>query len=367
MSKRPTVGRSLAAMESEHAASSPDLRSDNASRSGHAGHTEPGIWTARRRLTLAAPALALLGTGSARAQSAWPNKPIRMIVGYTPGGYTDNMARAVGEPLSRALGQPVIFDYKPGANSIIGVDLMAKSAPDGYTLTTVIAAHSANPSLYAKLPFDVNNDIVPVALSGVAPLILTANNSFPANNSAELVAHVKANPGKYNFGSSGIGAAAHLAMEQFMLTHGLKMQLIPYKGTQPALTDLIGGQIQLLFDVPVTMNPHIKAGRIKTLGMASEKRLVGYPDIPTMSEGGVPFLANTWAMVLAPRGTPREILVRLNTEINKILASPEVRQKLESTGTVPGGGTLEETQAFLNAEIARNGKVVRAAGIKLEN
>jgi tripartite-type tricarboxylate transporter receptor subunit TctC len=133
------------------------------------------------------------------------------------------MARSVGEPLSRALGQPVIFDYKPGANSIIAVDLMAKSAPDGYTLTTVIAAHSANPSLYAKLPFDVNNDIVPVALSGVAPLILTANNSFPANNSAELVAHVKANPGKYNFGSSGIGAAAHLAMEQFMLTHGLQV------------------------------------------------------------------------------------------------------------------------------------------------
>jgi tripartite-type tricarboxylate transporter receptor subunit TctC len=367
MSKHPTVGRSLTANDPEHASSNPDLRSASASRSGHAGHTDPSIWAARRRLTLAAPALALLGTGSARAQSAWPNKPIRMIVGYTPGGYTDNMARAVGEPLSRALGQPVIFDYKPGANSIIGVDLMAKSAPDGYTLTTVIAAHSANPSLYAKLPFDVNNDIVPVALSGVAPLILTANNSFPANNSAELVAHVKANPGKYNFGSSGIGAAAHLAMEQFMLTHGLKMQLIPYKGTQPALTDLIGGQIQLLFDVPVTMNPHIKAGKIKTLGMASEKRLVGYPDIPTMGEGGVPFLANTWAMVLAPRGTPREILVRLNTEINKILASPEVRQKLESTGTVPGGGTLEETQAFLSAEIARNGKVVRAAGIKLEN
>lgn len=321
----------------------------------------------RRRLNLALPAGALLGPSLARAQAGWPNKPIRMIVGYTPGGYTDTMARAVGEPLSRALGQPVIYDYKPGANSIIGTELMAKSPPDGYTLTTVIAAHSANPSLYAKLPFDVNNDIAAVALSGVAPLILVANNNFPANNSAELVAHVKANPGKYNFGSSGIGAAAHLAMEQFMMTHGLKMQLIPYKGTQPALTDLIGGQIQLLFDVPVTMYPQVKAGKIKALGMASDKRLSAYPDIPTITEGGVPFIANTWAMVLAPKATPRDILVRLNSEINKILATAEVRQRLESTGVVPGSGSLEETQAFLSSEIARNARVVKAAGIKLEN
>lgn len=367
MSFRRSTGRTAAAIAGEQDACGSGQSEQSTLRVAASDRALAHLSTARRRLSLAAPAIALLGTRSAHAQSTWPSKPIKMIVGYTPGGYTDNMARAVGEPLSRALGQPVIFDYKPGANSIIGVDLMAKSPPDGYTLTTVIAAHSANPSLYAKLPFDVNNDIVPVALSGVAPLILTANNNFPANNAAELVAHVKANPGKYNFGSSGIGAAAHLAMEQFMLTHGLKMQLIPYKGTQPALTDLIGGQIQLLFDVPVTMNPHVKAGKIKTLGMASEKRLVGYPDIPTMGEGGVPFIANTWAMVLAPKGTPRDILVRLNTEINKILASPEVRQKLESTGTVPGGGTLEETQAFLNAEIARNGKVVKAAGIKLEN
>jgi len=321
----------------------------------------------RRRLNLALPAAALLGPGLARAQSGWPSKPIRMIVGYTPGGYTDNMARTVGEPLARALGQPVIYDYKPGANSIIGTELMAKSPPDGYTLTTVIAAHSANPSLYAKLPFDINNDIAAVALSGVAPLILVANNNFPANNSAELVAHVKANPGKYNFGSSGIGAAAHLAMEQFMMTHGLKMQLIPYKGTQPALTDLIGGQIQLLFDVPSTMYQQVKAGKVKSLGMASDKRLSGYPDIATFTEGGVPFIANTWAMVLAPKATPRDILVRLNSEINKILATPEVRQRLESIGVVPGSGSMEDTQAFLSAEIARNARVVKAAGIKLEN
>lgn len=321
----------------------------------------------RRKLVLVLPAAAAAGSGKALAQGAYPNKPIRMIVGYTPGGFTDNMARAVGEPLAKVLGQPVLFDYKPGANSLIGVDMVAKSAPDGYTLTTVIAAHSANPSLYAKMPFDINNDLVPVALSGVAPLILTANANFPPNTVAEMVAYVKARPGQFNFGSSGIGAAAHLAMEQFMLTHGLKMQLIPYKGTQPALTDLIGGQIQLLFDVPLAMAQHVRAGKIKSLGMASDKRLSGYPDIATMGEGGVPFIANTWAMVLAPAKTPKEIVQRLNAEINKILATPEVREKLERTGVVPGSGTSEDTLAFLNAEIARNAKVVKAAGIKLEN
>jgi tripartite-type tricarboxylate transporter receptor subunit TctC len=307
-----------------------------------------------------------VGAGSARAQSGWPNKPIRMIVGYTPGGFTDNMARSVGEPLSKVLGQPILFDYKPGANSLIGTDLVAKSAADGYTLTTVIAAHSANPSLYAKMPFDAEKDVIPLALTGVAPLILTANNAFPVNSSAELVAYVKSRPGQFNFGSSGIGAAAHLAMEQFMLTHGLKMQLVPYKGTQPALTDLIGGQIQLLFDVPVTMAPHIRAGKIKSLGVASDKRLAGFPDFATMAEGGVAFNGNTWAMVLAPKGTPKDITQRLNTEINKILASPEVRTKLESSGVVPGALSLDETAAFLNSEVQRNAKVVKAAGIKLE-
>jgi tripartite-type tricarboxylate transporter receptor subunit TctC len=343
------------------------LMSKNAPALPSSTETRPAS-ALRRRLTLALPAAAAVAaSGTAGAQGAWPSKPIRMIVGYTPGGFTDNMARAVGEPLSRVLGQPVIFDYKPGANSLIGVDMMAKSAPDGYTLTTVIAAHSANPSLYAKMPFDVMNDITPVALSGIAPLILTANNAFPPNSIAEMVAYVKARPGQFNFGSSGIGAAAHLAMEQFMMTHGLKMQLIPYKGTQPALTDLIGGQIQLLFDVPLAMNPHIKAGKIKSYGMASEKRLPGYPDINTLAEGGVPFVANTWAMVLAPAGTPRDVITRLNTEINKILASPEVREKLEKTGVLPGAGSPEDTLAFLKSEIARNAKVVKAAGIKLEN
>ncbi|NBU67730.1 MAG: tripartite tricarboxylate transporter substrate binding protein [Betaproteobacteria bacterium] len=289
--------------------------------------------------------LGAMGLGAAHAQATYPSKPIRMLVGYTPGGFTDNMARTIGEPLAKALGQPVLFDYKPGANSMIAVDMVAKAAPDGYTLTTVIAAHAANPSLYGKMTFNAATDLTPVIVTGVAPLILSANIATPFSTAAELIAYAKANPGKLNYGSSGKGAAAHLAMEQFMANHGISMQHVPYKGTQPALTDLIGGAIQLMFDVPLAMVPHGKAGKIKQ---------------------GTAFIANTWAMVLAPAKTPPEILRKLNSEANRILATPSVREKLQSTGVVPGGGTLDDAARFLNEEFERNAKVVKGANIRLD-
>jgi len=310
--------------------------------------------------------LGAMGLGAAHAQATYPSKPIRMLVGYTPGGFTDNMARTIGEPLAKALGQPVLFDYKPGANSMIAVDMVAKAAPDGYTLTTVIAAHAANPSLYAKMTFNAATDLTPVIVTGVAPLILSANIATPFSTAAELIAYAKANPGKLNYGSSGKGAAAHLAMEQFMANHGISMQHVPYKGTQPALTDLIGGAIQLMFDVPLAMVPHGKAGKIKLIGMASDQRLPGYPDVPTFKEQGTAFIANTWAMVLAPAKTPPEILRKLNSEANRILATPSVREKLQSTGVVPGGGTLDDAARFLNEEFERNAKVVKGANIRLD-
>ena len=314
---------------------------------------------------IAASSLAYWSPATVGAQ-AYPSKPIRMLVGYTPGGFTDNMARTIGEPLSKALGQTVLFDYKPGANSMIAVDMVAKAAPDGYTLTTVIAAHAANPALYGKMTFNAATDLVPVVLTGIAPLILSANISSPFNTPAELISYAKANPGKLNYGSSGKGAAAHLAMEQFMASHGLSMQHVPYKGTQPALADLIGGSIQLMFDVPLAMVQHGKAGKIKLIGMASDQRLPGYPDIPTFKEQGTPFIANTWAMVLAPAKTPPEILRKLNNESNRILATPSVRDKLQSTGVVPGGGSLEDAAKFLNEEFERNAKVVKGANIRLD-
>ena len=314
----------------------------------------------------ASATISTLGIGASFAQSSFPTKPIRMLVGYTPGGFTDNMARTIGEPLAKALGQPVLFDYKPGANSMIAVDMVAKSPPDGYTLTTVIAAHAANPALYAKMTFNPFTDLVPVVLTGVAPLVLSANLNMPFNTPSELIAYAKTNPGKLNFGSSGKGAAAHLAMEQFMASHGIAMQHVPYKGTQPALTDLIGGAIQLMFDVPLAMAQHGKAGKIKLIGMASDQRLPGYPDIPSFKEQGTAFIANTWAMVLAPAKTPQDVLRKLNIESNRILTTPSVREKLQSTGVVPGGGSLEDAAKFLNEEFERNAKVVKTANIKLD-
>lgn len=303
----------------------------------------------------------------AGAQTGYPSKPIRIVVPYTPGGFTDTMARLVGEPLGKALGQTVVFDNKPGANSIIGTDLVAKAAPDGHTLAVVIAAHAVNPSLYPKLPFDTLKDLTQVSLIGVAPVILVANKDFPPNTVQEFIAYAKANPDKLSFGSSGNGAAAHLTMEYLKQVAGIKLQHVPYKGTAPALTDLISGQIAVLFDVSSSMNPHIKSGKIKALGMASEKRLRANPEVPTFIESGVAgFMSSTWAMVLAPAATPKEIVDRLSGELNKIIRSPAISEKLDSLGVEPGGGSADEARAFLQKEIGKWGKVVKDAGVKLD-
>jgi tripartite-type tricarboxylate transporter receptor subunit TctC len=297
----------------------------------------------------------------------WPSKPIRMVVPYTPGGYTDTMARGVGEPLARALNTTVIFENKPGANSIVGVDIVAKAPADGYTLVTVIAAHSANATLYPKLPFDIMKDLTPVSLTSVAPLILVANNEFPAKNVTEFIAYAKANPGKINFGSSGNGAAAHLTMEYLKNLTGTKMQHVPYKGTAPALTDLIGGQIGVMFDTTALMMPHVRGGKIKALGTSSDKRVAGALDIPTIGESGVPgFVSGTWSMVLAPGGTPPEIVNRISSEIAKITRSAAFKEKFESQGIIPIGNTPEEALTFFKDEVAKWGKVIRDANVKVE-
>ena len=307
-----------------------------------------------------------LASGAALAQ-AWPAKPIRMIVPYTPGGFTDTMARGVGEPLGRALGTTIIFENKPGANSIVGADIVAKAPADGYTLVTVIAAHSANATLYPKLPFDIMKDLVPVSLTSVAPLILVANHDFPAKNVSEFIAYAKANPGKINFGSSGNGAAAHLTMEYLKNITGTKMQHVPYKGTAPALTDLIGGQIGVMFDTTALMMPHVRAGKIRALGTSAEKRVAGALDVPTISESGLPgFVSGTWSMVLAPGGTPPEIINRISSEIAKITRSAAFREKFEPQGIIPVGNTPEEAMTFFRDEVAKWGKVIRDANVKVE-
>ena len=303
----------------------------------------------------------------ATAQS-YPNKPIRWVVPYTGGGITDVVTRVVTQKMQAALGQPIVVDNRPGANSILGSDIAAKAAPDGYTMLTVIAGYAANVTLYAgKLPFDPMKGLVPVSLAGIAPLILTANNNFPAKDVKELIAYAKANPGKVNFGSSGIGAAAHLTTELLKQTAGIDMVHIPFKGTAPALTAEMSGDIQILVDVPSTLMPHVRGGKIKALAMFSKERISSYPDVPTVAQaGGPPIESSTWVLFMAPGGTPREIVNRLSTETQKAINESDIKDRFNQIGIVPVGNTPEQAAQFLNEEVAKWAKVINTAGVKAE-
>ncbi len=318
---------------------------------------------------LALCALMLLGSTAIQAQgTVWPVKSIRWIVPYTPGGITDNATRMVLQKVQEQTGWTIVVENKPGANSILGADLVAKAAPDGYTFLTVIAAHAANATLYAgKLPFDPVKSFAPMSLVGIAPLIMTANNDLPAKDIKELIAYAKANPGKISFGSSGVGAAAHLTTELFKQTAGVDMVHVPYKGTAPALQDLMGGSIQILVDVPSTLMPQVRGGKIKALGMFSAKRVAGAAEVPTIAEaGGPPLEGSTWVLFLAPAGTPKDIVNRMAAETAKAVASSDIKGRFETVGIEPVGNTPEEAGKFLDDEIAKWAKVISAAGVKAE-
>jgi tripartite-type tricarboxylate transporter receptor subunit TctC len=289
-------------------------------------------------------------------------------VPYTGGGITDVVTRVVTQKMQGPLGQSIVVDNRPGANSILGSDLAAKAAPDGYTIVTVIAGYAANVTLYqGKLPFDPRKDLVPVSLAGIAPLIMTANPNLPAKDVKELIAHAKANPGKLNFGSSGIGAAAHLTTELLKQTAGIDMVHVPYKGTAPALTALMANDIQILVDVPSTMMPHVRGGKIRALAMFSGKRIRGAPEVPTMAEaGGPPLESSTWVLFLAPAGTPRDIVNRLSAETQKAINESEIKDRFNQIGIEPVGGTPEQAAKFLEGEIAKWAKVITTAGVKAE-
>src|SRR4051812_13289591 len=307
----------------------------------------------------------LLAPFLAHAQ-AWPTKPIRWVVPYTGGGITDVVTRVVTQKMQGPLGQPIVVDNRPGANSIVGSDLVAKATPDGYTILTVIAGYAANATLYAgKLPFDPRKDLVPISLAGVAPLILTANTNFPAKDVKELIDYAKANPGKVNFGSSGIGAAAHLTTELLKQTAAIDMVHVPYKGTAPALTALMSGDIQMLVDVPSTLMPHVRGGKIKALAMFSGKRIQGAAEVPTMAEaGGPPLESSTWVMFLAPAGTSRDIVNRLSSETAKAINESDIKERFNQIGIEPVGNSPEQAAKFLADEIAKWAKVINTAGVK---
>src|SRR3989344_1152859 len=288
----------------------------------------------RRRIVQATGAALASAALPALAQTAWPSKPIKIIVPYTAGGFTDQMARLLQVGLQKALGQPIVIDNKPGANSIIGVDAVAKAAPDGHTFGVVIAAYAANTSLYPKLP-----------------------NNPPFKNTNELVAYAKANPGKISFGSSGTGSAAHLTSELMKALTQTYMLHIPYRGAAPAFTDLLGGQIQLFFDAPTGLIQAGKAGRVRLIGVSGEKRLPAVPDVPTFIEQGIPgLIGSTWASMIAPSGTPRDIVKRMSDAVNAIIQSEETKAKLEAMGTFPEGTTPEACDAFIEAETVKWGR-----------
>jgi len=318
---------------------------------------------------LALAALILLGSTALQAQgTAWPGKPIRWIVPYPPGGITDNATRMVLQKVQEQTGWTIVVENKPGANSILGADLAAKAAPDGYTFVTVIAAHAANATLYAgKLPFDTVKSFAPMSLVGIAPLIMTANNDLPAKDVKELIAYAKANPGKISFGSSGVGAAAHLTTELFKQTAGVDMVHVPYKGTAPALQDLMGGSIQILVDVPSTLMPQVRGGKIKALAMFSAKRVAGAAEVPTIAEaGGPPIEGSTWVLFLAPASTPKDIVNRMAAETAKAVTSADIKGRFETIGIEPVGSTPGEAAKFLDEEIAKWAKVIATAGVKAE-
>jgi tripartite-type tricarboxylate transporter receptor subunit TctC len=309
----------------------------------------------------------LVAIGEAHAQ-AWPAKPIRWVVPYPPGGITDNATRMVLQKVGEQSKWNIVIENKPGANSIIGAGDVAKAAPDGYTFLTVIGAHAANATLYqGKLQFDPVKSFAPVSLVGIAPLIMTATNNLPAKDVKELIAYAKANPGKISFGSSGIGAAAHLTTELFKQTTGTFMVHIPYKGTAPALQDLMAGNIQILVDTPSSLMPHVRGGKIKALAMFSAKRNSGGPEVPTMSEAGGPALESaTWVLFLAPTGTPADIVNRFSAEVAKAVNSPEIKGRFDALGIDAVGSTPEAGGKFLNDEIAKWAKVIQTAGVKAE-
>ena len=298
----------------------------------------------------------------------WPSKPIKWIIPYTPGGITDNATRMVVQKVQEQTGWNIVVENKPGANSILGADLAARAAPDGYTFLTVIGAHAANATLYAgRLPYDVVKSFAPVSLVGIAPLVMVANNNLPFKDVKELVAYSKANPGKVAFGSSGVGAAAHLTQELFKQVTGADMVHVPYKGTAPALSDLMGGSLQVLTDTASALMPHVRSGKIKPIAVFSNKRILGASEIPTVVEAGGPAMeGSTWVLFLAPAATPRDIVNRLSQETAKAIRSPELKARFEALGIESVGSTPEQAGKFLDDEIVKWAKVIKTADVKPE-
>ena len=315
-----------------------------------------------RKLLLAT---ALLLPLLAQAQ-AWPARQIRYIVPFPPGAFNDTLGRVIATELSKTLGQPMVVDNRPGGNSIIGTEAAAKSAPDGYTLFGAALPFSVIQSLY-KTSFDVTKDFAPITLAGISANLLVAHPSFQANSVKELIEHARRNPGKVNYGSSGNGTSVHLSMELFKSMTKTFMVHIPYKGSAPVVADLIGGQVDVMFDNVPNVIGHVRAGKMKALAVSTATRSALAPEVPTVAEAGVPgYELSVWFGVLAPAGTPREIIARLNTEIVKVLNSADVKERFAKQGVEVRTSTPEQFGELVRSEVGRWAKVIREAGIKAD-
>jgi tripartite-type tricarboxylate transporter receptor subunit TctC len=319
-----------------------------------------------RRLTLTALVALALPIG-AFAQAAFPSKPITIIVPATPGGAIDLAARLIGAKFTAAWGQAVNIENVGGAAGMLGSDRVAKAAPDGYTLALVASSHAINPSMYKKLPFDTVKAFEPVMQTHAVPLVLVVSNSIPAKTLPELIAYLKANPGKLSFASSGNGGAPHMSGELFKTLAGVDLVHVPYKGSTAAHGDLIAGRVALMFDTVAAIAGQIKGGNVRALTVTTATRSATLPAVPTMAEAGLKgYETNTWGGLLAPAGTPKDVMAKLNAEANKALAAPDVREKLVAAGIDPAGGTPAQFNSFIQSEMTRWAKVAQAAGVQPE-
>ncbi len=311
-------------------------------------------------------AFALIVAAAVAQGTAYPAKPVRIVVPSSPGGGTDILARVLAQKLSESQGQQFVVENRPGAGQVIGIEAVARSAPDGYTLLMAASAIVINEVLYAKPPYDTLRDFVPVTLGASLPNILVVHPALPVKSVRELIALAKARPGQLNYSSAGSGTSPHLSMELFRLMAGITLTHVPYKGTGPATVDLVAGQVQLSMPNVLTALPQIKGGKLRGLGVTSAKRATGLPDIPAIAETLPGYEAIQWYGLLAPAGTPREIVNKVQAETARILVLPEVKARLAADGADAVGNRPEEFAAYIRTEIAKWGKVAKAGGIKLE-
>jgi tripartite-type tricarboxylate transporter receptor subunit TctC len=312
-------------------------------------------------------ALSLGALPLAASAQSYPSKPIRVIVPFPPGAGVDIVTRLVAAKLTVSLGQQFIVENKPGAAGNLGAEYVARATPDGYTLLAAASSITTSASLYSQLSFDLKRDFIPVAMMASAPFLLVVNPAVPVKTVQELIAYAKANPGKLTFASTGNGSSPHLTMEVFKRQAGVDMLHVPYKGSGPALTDLVSGQVNVMFANILSVLPQVKAGRLNALAVSSAKRSSAAPDWPTVAESGLAgFDSSTWFAILAPKGTPADVVAKLNAEVAKAVQSPELREQFKLQGAEAGSGTPDELRAYIDEETTKWGNAVKAAGVKVE-